>query len=359
MNNIKSKTLALLLTLSVFASYGALSACAYNTQVTYDTTAQGQSLDINGDGTTDMNLTDTVTYGVQVPASLTVNGASDKAYVAGYTDIPIAITAPSSVPLTDVKGHTLNANIIMGTENKLSFNIALTKICRASTDVSSKWDNNNIPLIGSWTGTVTYTVKSEIDEISKYFDISSDGNISINLQYGINTNTGVFGNKHNLLPNNIDIPTTINGITIKSISAYGFACSEKLTSVTLPDTLTKISAGAFYMCTSLSSITIPNSVTAIEDGAFYMCTSLSNIALPSSITAIKTATFAGCAMTNITIPKSVTTIGQSAFGHCKNLTTINFTGTKADWNNINIDSTWKNESDNLKTVVCTDGTINL
>ena len=67
----------------------------------------------------------------------------------------------------------------------------------------------------------------------------------------------------------------------------------------------------FYGCESLTSVTIPNSVTKIEGYAFFTCTNL----------------------TSITIPSSVTYIGAYAFNACSLLTTVilgNVNGWKAN-----------------------------
>jgi len=153
---MKNKILPVLLALGMITTM-AVSASAYDTQVTYDTTAQGQALDINGDGTTDMTLTDTVTYGIQVPASLTINGASDKAYVAGLTDTSVTLSAPTSVTLSDLKGNNLDAIVALGTDNTLKLNTSITSIGRVSADIASTW-NNNAPQIGSWNGSFNYSV---------------------------------------------------------------------------------------------------------------------------------------------------------------------------------------------------------
>ncbi|WP_251183240.1 leucine-rich repeat protein, partial [Anaerocaecibacter muris] len=60
--------------------------------------------------------------------------------------------------------------------------------------------------------------------------------------------------------------------------------------------------------------------------------------------------------TSITIPDSVTSIGRYAFYKCSSLTSINFGGTKAQWNSIKKDSYWNSYTGNY-TVICTDGTI--
>ena len=74
-------------------------------------------------------------------------------------------------------------------------------------------------------------------------------------------------------------------------------------------------------CSSLTSVTIPNSVTKISDNAFINCSSLASIDIPNSITQIGKCAFKGCSsLTAITIPDSVTKIGKHVFSGCSFLT---------------------------------------
>lgn len=52
--------------------------------------------------------------------------------------------------------------------------------------------------------------------------------------------------------------------------------------------------GAFCECTRLTTVTIPNSVTIIDSEAFYNCNSLSSVTIPSFVTLIGRHTFFGC-----------------------------------------------------------------
>ena len=52
------------------------------------------------------------------------------------------------------------------------------------------------------------------------------------------------------------------------IAKHLFDGCSSLTSISIPDSVTRIEASAFKSCVSLSSVTIPNGVTSIEDFTF-------------------------------------------------------------------------------------------
>ena len=80
---------------------------------------------------------------------------------------------------------------------------------------------------------------------------------------------------------------------------------------------------AFYRCSGLTSISIPNSVTRIDESSFSGCSGLTSVTIPNSVTNIEDYAFCGCrSLTSITIPNSVTSIGEYAFYDCNNLTSV-------------------------------------
>ena len=62
---------------------------------------------------------------------------------------------------------------------------------------------------------------------------------------------------------------------------------DRLTSITIPDSVTKIERHAFAHCSKLASITIPNSVISICESAFWACSSLQHITIPNNVTTIE------------------------------------------------------------------------
>ena len=101
--------------------------------------------------------------------------------------------------------------------------------------------------------------------------------------------------------------------------------------------VTVIGDSAFYSYERLvriTSIKMPNSITKIETSAFGYCDRLANIEIPDSVTTIGRYAFASCVrLANIEIPDGVTSIGEGAFDNCNNLTGVYITDIAA-WCNI-------------------------
>ena len=140
--------------------------------------------------------------------------------------------------------------------------------------------------------------------------------------------------------------------SVTKIGEWAFRECTNLTSITIGDSVTSIGYGAFSGCSSLtefkgkfasddgryliidgvlhsfapaglSEYTIPDGVTYIGDYAFLWCTNLTSITIPDSVTSIGNSAFSGCSsLTGITIPDSVTYIGDYAFYNCRSLTSV-------------------------------------
>ena len=91
-------------------------------------------------------------------------------------------------------------------------------------------------------------------------------------------------------------------------------------------------------CKDLKNIKFPKNITSIPYSAFAGCRNLTDITISEDVTNIGEKAFYNCNnLTNVTIPNSVTTIEYGAFSGCSNLRTVNYKGTREQWEAITID----------------------
>lgn len=135
----------------------------------------------------------------------------------------------------------------------------------------------------------------------------------------INGGTAVEITGYNQSSNNVVIPSTIAGEPVVSIGDSAFYGFYKMSTVTIPNSVTYIGNYSFYNCgnshyTDLNNIVIPDSVTRIGDYAFAKCGYLTTLTIGNSVTSIGYRAFWRCGdLTSVTIPNSVISIGQEAF----------------------------------------------
>lgn len=117
--------------------------------------------------------------------------------------------------------------------------------------------------------------------------------------------------------------TSLNGVLYnKNQTEVIIVPGGKMGEIVLKSNVSKIGSFAFWGCKYISTVVIPNSVLSIGEQAFTY-SGLTTLQIPNSITKIETGTFKNCNyLSSITIPNSVTTIKDEAFMRCENLKTL-------------------------------------
>lgn len=132
-----------------------------------------------------------------------------------------------------------------------------------------------------------------------------------------------------------------NGVA--RIETHAFDCCLYLASVKMPDSVFSIGTGAFMNCSALQDIELSCRIMELPESVFAGCISLKSIDIPEGITQILDDAFAGCEqLERIAIPSSVTKIPASAFSSCENLKTVEYSGSRSQWNAIFTDSGLQN-----------------
>ena len=87
-------------------------------------------------------------------------------------------------------------------------------------------------------------------------------------------------------------------------------------------------------CLSLANVTFGSNVKVIGNRTFES-TGLTSVVIPDGVTKIGTLAFAQCGeLTEVTIPVSVTEFGTSTFFLCDKLTAVYYGGTRAQWDRV-------------------------
>ena len=111
-----------------------------------------------------------------------------------------------------------------------------------------------------------------------------------------------------------------------SVTSLGEYCFYEMpiTTVTIPDSITKITTNAFSRCEALETVVLPNTITALEATCFAWCTKLSEITLHEGITDIYTYAFNQCPFREVVIPASVNQVLNQSFGANTALQSVTF-----------------------------------
>lgn len=159
----------------------------------------------------------------------------------------------------------------------------LKKITSISIPSSVKYIGSNA--FNGCTGLTSFTIPETVKKLNRYILSGCTGITVLNYnaiscirtdsetgETGINTTNNIWGTTSNL--------TTVNIGNQVQVIPCGFLGStqSKVTSITIPSSVTTISYGAFYQ-SKLTSIDLPASVTSIGNQAFYGSSSLTSITI--------------------------------------------------------------------------------
>ena len=122
--------------------------------------------------------------------------------------------------------------------------------------------------------------------------------------------------------------------TVKVIGVDAFG-SCNVTGISLPESIVSIDGGAFDCC-AVKNLVLPRSVEEI-DGSILYDSHPDSIVLPDTFTIIQSDWFFNCGVRSITIPKSIECIVEGAFSSTEDLTDVYYTGSKKQWNEIDIE----------------------
>lgn len=143
------------------------------------------------------------------------------------------------------------------------------------------------------------------------------------LSYEINDGEVTITGCAESISGDVTIPETIEGYPVTVIGTKSFDFCSNLTSIIIPDSVTKIDSWAFSYCFELESVYIPDSAKEIGAWAFAYCENLTKANLPKGITSIKERTFYECTkLGNLEIPEGVKNIEFAAFASCENMTAV-------------------------------------
>ena len=115
----------------------------------------------------------------------------------------------------------------------------------------------------------------------------------------------------------IKVPAELGCCEVEAIGTWAFYYCEKLTSVTLPDTILLIGDSAFEGCSSIQSMKLPASLERVGGYAFYNCKGLKRVAFTGDVKRFDNYAFCGCvSLESITFNGNVPSLGSYVFFSC-------------------------------------------
>jgi len=240
-----------------------------------------------------------------VSASIPVTGVS-----LNKSSISLTVGGAETLYETIAPYNATNQNIIWSSSNTAVATVSAYGIVTAVSPGSATITVTTVD--GSKKATCSVSVSGGTNPGSNYGDLTYSSNGSTITITGY---TGPGGS--------VTIPANIDGKPVTVIGErafYAWSKSNKLTSVTIPNSVTTIEDEAFR-CNQLTSIIIPSSVTSIKKCALAN-NQLTSVNIPLSVNQISFGAFCENNLTSVIIPNSITMIDMAAFSD-NQLTSVN------------------------------------
>ncbi len=266
-----------------YIGYSSFSSCSSLTQISFP-----QSLQIidnsafSGSGLTSLSL----------PSSITTidQGAFSGTKITSLTlpDNIETIEENAFAYCTKLKEITINKNI--------------KKISKGAFTNCSELESISLPFIGSERNSVN---ESAVLGIIFGYSTSSTSTGTTNQ---FSSNNTAYNSYYYYIPASLKTVTLTAETTIPD---YAFKKCANITTVNLNDGITYIGKYAFQQC-GITSIKLPDSVTRIGDYAFYSCNNLTTLDTGKNANIIGKYVFDGSAIQSLTLSNSLSSIDQTS-----------------------------------------------
>lgn len=142
---------------------------------------------------------------------------------------------------------------------------------------------------------------------------------------------------------------------IKSIDDDAFSYSS-IVDIQLPDSIIYLPKNCFRGCTYIKKIHLSDNLEDIARDCFYD-SGIKELYLPDSLISISGSAFGNCdKLTSISIPANIEYLGPDLFARDRKLKTIEYRGTKSQWDRVTkVPDLF--ESSYVEKISCVDGDI--
>lgn len=122
---------------------------------------------------------------------------------------------------------------------------------------------------------------------------------------------------------------------LESIGEYAFQSWSSLSSLSFPSTLTYIGNSAFSGCSNVPTLVVPGNVKTVSTYAFNGWTGLTSLTIENGVETIGSQAFGGTQLTAVDIPASVTSLTYNSFDGNNQLAAYNVDPANPNYCDVN------------------------